>query len=184
MKIYHSSQQRPLRFVAIATGIIVIAILGWLAYAYNQQKWPFTEPITDSTTAPQNTVDYSEPTEDQVSAGVIAKEKVAKDATTPSTEPSSTPTIPVSFTSVQPGKTVYIRTLIGAVTSNATCSLTMSGPNGKSYTASVGVQALSSSSTCQGFNVPMSNLAPGNWTIAVTVTDGTSTGTAATEKTL
>ena len=184
MKIYHSSQQRPLRFVAIATGIIVVAMLGWLAYAYSQQKWPFATQTTDSATAPQNTVDYNEPTEDQVSAGVAAKEKVAKDATTPSTEPSSTPTIPVSFTSVQPGETVYIRTLIGAVTSGATCSLTMSGPNSKSYTASTGVQALSSSSTCQGFNVPMSNLAPGNWTITVIVTDGASTGAATTEKTL
>lgn len=184
MKIYQSSRHRPLRYLAIATSVIVLMVLGWLAYAYSQQKWPFAAPATNSATAPQNTIDYSEPGSDQVTAGSSAKEQAAKDAATPSTEPSAASTIPVSFTSIQPGETVYIRTLIGTVTSGATCSLTMSGPNSKSYTASAGVQALSSSSTCQGFNVPMSNLAPGNWTITVKVTDGISTGTATTEKTL
>ena len=184
MKIYHSFQYRPLRFTAITTGIIALAALGWLTYAYSQQQWPFSALAANSATAPQNTINYSEPTKDQIATGALAKEQAAKNATTQPTTPSNNSSIPVSFTSVQPGETVYIRTLIGTVTSGATCSLTMSGPNGKSYTASVGIQALSNSSTCQGFNMPMSNLAPGKWTITVKVTDGTSTGTATTEKAL
>ena len=185
MQLYQPPKHRPLRYVVIATTVVVLALLGWLYYTYSQQQWPFPASSPDSTTAPQNTVDYSNPTDEQTSAGAAAKEQAVKDATTnPITEPATPSSIPVSFTSVQPGETVYIRTLIDTVTAGATCSLTMSGPNGKSYSTSAGVQALSSSSTCQGFNVPMSSLSAGNWKITVTVADGSATGTATTEKTL
>ena len=185
MRIHQPSQHRPLRYVVIATTVVVLALLGWLYYAYSQQQWPFPAPTPDSTNTPQNTVDYGAPTDEQISAGAAAKEQAINNSTpNPTAEPATPSSIPVSFTSVQPGETVYIRTLIGTVTSGATCSLTMSGPSGKSYSASAGVQALSSSSTCQGFNIPMSSLSAGTWKITVTVTDGSATGTATTEKTL
>ncbi|MNY56713.1 hypothetical protein D3C86_1928200 [compost metagenome] len=43
----------------------------------------------------------------------------------------------------------------------------MTGPQAKTYTATVAVQALPSSSTCKGFDVPLDNLSSGAWTIKI-----------------
>jgi hypothetical protein len=67
----------------------------------------------------------------------------------------------------QDESTLHIRTLIQTVASSGTCTLNMTGPNNKQYSASVDVQSLPSSTTCKGFDIPLTSLTPGTWKIAI-----------------
>lgn len=61
-----------------------------------------------------------------------------------------------------------IRTLISDITQTGKCILVMSSSNGKQYSDVAGVQAVASASTCKGFDVPLSELGSGVWSITVT----------------
>ncbi|MCA9335373.1 hypothetical protein KC967_00530 [Candidatus Saccharibacteria bacterium] len=184
MKIHQAKTNRKRNVVAVVI-LALVLLAGMIAWACHYQQWPFAPPVAQD--KPVNTVDYTAPTKQQAETGTATKERVAEQAKQQeSQEGSTTPsgTIPVNITAVQPGETVYIRTLISSVTSSATCKLDMAGPDGKTYASSVGTQALAGSSTCQGFNIPMSELSSGSWKITITVADGTNVGTVTTEKTL
>lgn len=175
------------RNVKARAGIIIVVLLlaaaGFLYYAHHFQTWPFQPKTIDSHA--DDGVNYSKPTSEQSKIGNDIKETVGDAAKNGNTgDQPSTTTIPVTITAVQPGSTVYIRANIERVSSTGVCKLTMNGPSSKTYSASAPTQPLASSSTCQGFNVPMSNLTPGVWRISITVEDGSATGTATTEKTL
>ncbi len=171
-------------FLAVGCILVVLA-LGWLYYAHHFQKWPFLAPANQTPETPIRATNYSPPTKEETTAGNTIKQNVADAAASNSTStPQTSGSIPVTITTVQPGDTVYVRTILDRITSTAVCTLSMSGPNGKTYTATANTQPLASSSTCQGFNIPMSTLAPGSWSITVTVKDGAATGSASTEKTL
>lgn len=176
--------RRPQK-IALVIAAILVFLAGWLLWARHYQKWPFLPPVAADT--PVNTVNYEAPTTEQSQIGTSTKEKVAEQAKQQEGQtdtPSSDATIPVTITSVQPGETVYVRAMIQEMTTRATCKLNMSGPEGKTYSASAGTQALAGSSTCQGFNIPMSALAPGDWKITIKITDDGRSGAATTEKTL
>ena len=184
MKIHQAKTNRKRNVVAVVI-LALVLLAGMIAWACHYQQWPFAPPVAQE--KPVNTVDYTAPTKQQAETGTATKERVAEQAKQQeSQEGSTTPsgTIPVNITAVQPGETVYIRTLISSVTSSATCKLDMAGPDGKTYTTSVGTQALAGSSTCQGFNIPMSELGSGSWKITISVNDGTNEGAITTEKTL
>jgi hypothetical protein len=177
------------KLIAIIASALVVVVAGCLYLAHHYKIWPFQAAATTTQTVPiTRKIDYSQPSTDQAKNGADIKGQVAdgsKDGTT--TQPPSTTqqnTLGVTITTVQPGQTVYIRAIIDSVISSGTCTLTMTGPNSKAYSATAPVQAMASSSTCQGFNVPMANLASGSWKITIAVTDGTHTGSATTEKTL
>lgn len=61
---------------------------------------------------------------------------------------------------------LQVRIMIGALISEGTCSLTLSR-NGAIVTRSAGVQALSNSSTCKGFDIPVTELSSGSWTAEI-----------------
>lgn len=172
--------------------VLVIGVFSWLYYAHHFQSWPFLPPA--NTDVPTNTVNYGAPTKDQTAAGNSIKEKIANQAkddsqtTNAPTGSSSQPaTIGMDIISANKSKdstALTVRTLIQKVTSTGSCTLTMSGPNGGSYTATAEVQAMASTSTCQGFSVPLAGLAHGSWQITINFTDGIDSGSASQEKTL
>ncbi len=184
MQIRRNSTRKPLRTLVFAFVVTLIVTVVWLYWAHHYQKWPFLPPAPAQN--PVNIVNYESPSKEQSTIGTSTKERVAEQAKRDETiaGQDSSDSIPVSITSVQPGETIYVRALIQAVTSTATCKLDMYGPDGKTYTATAPTQALAGSSTCQGFNVPMSSLVAGLWKITITVTDVDRFGTATTEKTL
>jgi len=178
------SPKIPKKVILISAIVLFAVIGGGLFVTHHYQLWPFLPAPTQPSTTTQQ-IDYSPPSSDQVTAGASTKETTVDNSISTSTDQNtSSQPINVSFTSVQPGQTVSIRTLIDLVSGNASCVLRMQGPGGKEYTATASTQAYASSSTCQGFNVPMSSLASGTWTITVTVTDGGRSGSATTEKVL
>jgi hypothetical protein len=48
--------------------------------------------------------------------------------------------------------------------------------DGSNYSTSVDIQALASSSTCKGFDVPLSQLSSGTWNISIDISVGSKTG--------
>ena len=186
MKI-RSQSKSPIKLLAITGGVILVAALGWLYYAHHYQTWPFLPQATVE--KPANTVDYSSPSEDQTKTGTSIKEQVAEQAknseSASSSSTTSAPSVNMDITAAnKTADTLMIRTLIQKVTTSGTCTLSMSGPSNGSYTASAGVQAMASTSTCQGFNVPLGGLAHGAWTITISFKDGTDTAVATKDITL
>ena len=80
--------------------------------------------------------------------------------------------------------TLYVRSLIQTISSNGTCTLSMRHSSGRIYSNSAGSQAGPSTSSCKGFNVPLSQLTPGKWTITIRYEDATVTGAAEGEVTI
>ena len=110
-------------------------------------------------------IDDQPATNDQTSTGTDIKQDSIDE------EDEEVSAVTGEFTMLeQSGSTVRIRTILSGVSSGGSCVLTMSGPSGGTYSATSQVQALASSSTCQGFDVPVSNLKTGKWTVSVKVT--------------
>lgn len=177
------------KLLVIIVSILVAVVVGWLFYAHHYQTWPFHSADKTQASPTGRKIDYSPPSDDQTKNGADVKSQIAdgsKDSKSATESPSTTQqsTLGVTITTVQPGQTVRVRAIVDAVASSAKCTLNMTGPNGKTYSATAAVQPMASSSTCQGFDIPMTSLASGDWKITITVIDGTSTGSATTEKTL
>lgn len=179
MRIQTRNQTRPILVFSAIVSIVLFTLLG---ASYYFKKWPFS-PVPTSTSQTNSTINYTKPTDQQMTAGTQAKEQAAANNSPQNTDKKDTP-LGVTLTTVQPGTVVYIRAMIDRVTTSAMCHLSMTGPNQKTYSAEAHTQALAGTSTCQGFNVPMSSLAPGVWKITISVTDGTLSGSATTEKEL
>lgn len=83
----------------------------------------------------------------------------------------------------QTDDTLQIRTLIQAIWSTGSCELTLS--NGASVVERrVDVQALPSSSTCKGFDIPLTELSGGEWSVNITATRDSDTATASIKVTV
>lgn len=79
-------------------------------------------------------------------------------------------TLLASITNIeQTDSSLKIGTLIEGVVSSGSCVLTLT-KDGKNVTDTVGVQALASSSTCEGFDIPIVELSPGSWKISIEIT--------------
>jgi cytoskeletal protein RodZ len=185
MKIQPRRQSTRTAIALVCAGIVV-TFLGWLYVAYHYQQWPFSS--ASESTKSTNAVDYSKPSSNQTKAGTQIKEDSAEKAKAQdtsgsgSTAPQAT-TIDITAAN-KSNDTLMIRTLIQKVTNSGECVLSMTGPSGMSYSATSGVQAMASTSTCKGFNVPLSALAPGNWTINIEFNDGSDKSTTKTEVSL
>lgn len=183
MKI-KSSTNKSKRIILIVSGVILFGLLGWLYYTHHYQKWPFLP--TNVTTSPTGTVNYEPPSDSQAKTGTTIKERVAEQTKSDSTSATSATgganIIVMDITSVnKTSDTLMVRSMIQKTTSTGTCTLTAVGSNGATYTASVGVQANASTSTCQGFNIPINSLSPGTWKIIINFKDGSDTATATKE---
>lgn len=73
--------------------------------------------------------------------------------------------IPMSITaSTQNGSVFQIRTLIQGLAPNGTCTLQLS-KGSATVTKTAGVSLFAQTSTCQGFDIPLSELTPGKWSV-------------------
>lgn len=89
-----------------------------------------------------------------------------------SPETSDKPSLEITSAQVN-GDKLVVRTLLSKVTNEGSCSLSAKTENsGTVYTTSAGVQAVASSSTCKGFDIPVSTLGSGTWKIIITYTSG------------
>lgn len=73
------------------------------------------------------------------------------------------------------GTNLSLRTTINQTLSSGTCQLTLSN-GAKVVTRSSAISQNPSSSTCEGFDIPTSELSAGTWNIEVIITSGDRTG--------
>ncbi len=87
--------------------------------------------------------------------------------------------VPMTITAAnQTSDMLQVRVLIQVVSSSGTCNLTMTKQNSPIVSKTAGVQALANSSTCKGFDIPLTALLPGTWQLTITFENQTSTGSA------
>lgn len=154
--------------LAIAAGIIVI-ILAIIAAVI------FLMPTNDtknnnnpqSSTQSGNSSSNTPSPESPITEQTEPKEDSAINKSTPSTPQSnnSKSAVTVGITAAnQNDATVQIRTIIYTPTNTGSCTLTLTKGSTK-ITKTASVQALPSSTTCKGFDIPISELSAGKWQI-------------------
>lgn len=183
MKI--SSRTNGQRNLAIA-GLLALALVGGaVAAAYHYQLGPFKK------STPPNSINLAPPTADQKKAGDAAKQNAVQPAAKSTPSGSDQPPAPVPQTGTsknrvnvtitaanQTSSSYQIRALIEAVADNGTCTLTLTSSGGQSIVRTAGVQPLSTTSTCKGFDVPLSDLSPGTWNLLLSYDSPTLAGSA------
>lgn len=188
MKI--QKKQNKKNKVLILVAVILLSIIGYGLISYKFKFWPFIQNQFNAVTEEQKTAgqdikkrslnDASNKSEKE-SSGQKSKTLQGSDPS-PEPTPSSNgkkPTVGVSITTTTVDKdsnTLYIRSLIQTISSSGRCTLSMHNISGQTYSNSVELQAGPSTSSCKGFNVPLSQLSPGKWTINIHYEDNNVTG--------
>lgn len=80
----------------------------------------------------------------------------------------------ISYKNVNDGQLI-LRTTINQALSSGSCTLTMKNRD-KTLTKSADIVQNPSSSSCMGFNIPISELTSGSWTINIKINSGTLSG--------
>lgn len=186
MRSIHKNTIKPIKKVFIVVSIVIALAAIYTATAYALKVWPFN---TSSQKIEENS--SHTPTEQQPDSTNTAtdnnqvndsKSNAIKD--TPSSSSSASPKSIVTITAANQDKQadlLRIRTLISGVEGSGTCNLTLTKETSV-ITATSGIQAGPSSSTCQGFDISISNqLSVGTWDIEIVVNAG-SIQTSATGK--
>ena len=75
------------------------------------------------------------------------------------------------------GDVLRIRLNIDQYLASGNCELTLTSNQGVTFTDSAAIVPVASTSTCEGFDIPTSNLATGNWTINISLEAGDKIGT-------
>jgi flagellar basal body-associated protein FliL len=173
MRIPQKKSNKRLKIIVIASIAVLVIAGSIVAYLYFSNK-------PDDT---QNGINYNPPTQDEKSTGDTIKQQGSTGS-----DPASQPTPPTAPTETrstvgmdisalnQTSGVLYVRTLIQTATASGACSLSMTGPAGKTYTDTANIQAGPSSSTCKGFDVPVSSLSSGTWSVTVSFQNDTLKG--------
>ncbi|QQS17665.1 hypothetical protein IPL44_01315 [Candidatus Saccharibacteria bacterium] len=171
-------QQKKSPKKALLIAGIAVLILGGGVYAYYA-----TRPSDDKRSAETSnndtpkTNDETDKTNDKTTPTTLGED--GKD--TPKQYEGDSPNTSNSLTGVINYKSVVdgnltLRVTIDQSLTSGTCSLKLTSA-GKTVTRSASIITNPSSSTCEGFSVPVSELSSGQWAIEITVTSGNRTGT-------
>jgi len=151
----------------IAIPLVILACALPILWYTNTQRT--NDPSQDS---PDIT---SKPTTEQIEAGDRSKEESTNNNDATPIEKSPTELLEKTridsyITALnQTDSELQIRTNINALISSGSCKVQLSQPAQQTVTEVAGVTTLASTSTCKGFNIPLSKLAKGKWSITLTV---------------
>lgn len=180
--MYIKIKKNPTKKILVTLLILIaLAVLGYFLY---------TRFISSKDNT--STINLAPPTSQQQQAGVQTKQNALDTSSTnPKTSGSDQPPQPtpipnssksnvqVEITAAnQNGATFQVRTLISAVVNDGTCTLTLQKAGYNTVTMTATTQALASTSTCKGFDIPTSQLAAGTWHLTVSYDNPTLTGKA------
>jgi hypothetical protein len=146
----------PKKYIVTVSVVLLLVVSSFLyVYAFNGNilGWKASNNRPAATTKQQQ-------------ADSKAKSSSNSDITpAPTTIPGSDKKdVQVTITSAnQNESTLQIRALIGAVEDTGVCTLTLTSTGKTPVTKTANVQALASTSTCQGFDMPVSELSTGTW---------------------
>lgn len=185
MKIIQKSSKKAL---LISAGIGILLLAGGLSYYVfamngNLFGWQLRpDTTTQSTTdSDDDAIDMSPPTNDQQQTGSSTKEEaVNKETEAKNDDNTQASNLDVSFTTVsQADNVLRVRAKVQKLVSGGTCNLTLT-KGSSTVTKTAPTYAAASISTCQGFDVPVSELSPGTWQLSLTVRTKTASGKAST----
>jgi type II secretory pathway pseudopilin PulG len=177
MKIVQkNSRKAPIIATLVVILITAAAATAWFAYA-QQNNANNSQTNTDSSKNDADSSIDSEKAQEQ--SATNTKEEAVNNDTEKETVPNQTPennTLIVNLSSSGRDASTYrLRYLIEQNLASGTCTLTLTNGS-KKITRQVPIQSLSSSSTCQGFDIDMSELSIGKWQADITVQSGNQTG--------
>lgn len=148
--------------------LLVIAIIYIYQFHGNVFGWKASQDTSNDNST--NIIDYGPATDEQIQAGNDMKSGSSSDtpsSPTPITG-SDKKNVQLTITAAsQNNPFLQIRVLIGAVESTGTCTLTLVNTDNPTITKTASTQALASTSTCKGFDVPISELSIGKWNITI-----------------
>lgn len=176
MRIVNKKSHKKATTAVILAGVLVAAsTVGYLSYTHAHKTTVAAN--TQSTAA--DGVNLDPPTQEQVQAGATQKQSTIENSAKDDANTTPTPTtsnLTVTLTANNTNNGVQqLRYLISQQLSSGTCTLTLTNGS-QTITKTAPVQALASSSTCQGFDITTSGMASGKWTAALTVTNGSQSG--------
>lgn len=181
-----NKRTNPKKKILIACSIGALLLIGAIVVARQANMWPSsTTPQTTLTPATDEQKKDGEQTKTDTIQDTNSKETSGSGSDQPlppvTDEATNTSTVLVDITSTSQDGTIYkIGVLIQAQLSSGQCTLTLKKGT-QIYTSSVDIQALPSTSTCKGFNVPLDQLSAGKWMATVNVVSGSTNGTASRE---
>lgn len=171
MKIHARNQNKKYIIIAIVILLIGIASIATYIFAFKGALFGWS-PLAQE----KSGINYDKPTEEQKKAGEdIKSESVNQEKPSESTDQTPAPIpqpngkskVDLTITAAnQNGSLLQIRTLIAYVSSSGTCTLTLTKGT-QTITKTTAIQALASTSTCQGFDIAVSELSPGTWNASV-----------------
>jgi len=170
MRIQRSTSKKKLILLA---ALVIAAILGGAIYLYRDNLG-----ITGSKDASSN-IDYSPPSDEQREGEKTAEQQTDNSDTSgdKTNSPDTHTSVGVEITSAnQNGNTLQIRTLVQLVTNDGTCTITLTKEGSDSIKKSATIQAATTYSICQGFNISTSDMTPGVWNIALAFENSSHSG--------
>lgn len=172
----------------VALAVVIVALAGYGTYAFMAKTWPFSTAKTAedshvSSSTPKNTDKSTAGSQQNSSNPNKTPQKysppVGDGTSSADTPTSSANTIDatVNYANVT-NNTLEVRTTITQLLKSGTCVLTLKNAStGTTTTYTTNIIANPSSSACDGFNVPVKDLAKGDYTISIKLTSGDKTGT-------
>jgi len=158
----------------LAVVLVAGSTFGYLYYRHTQNA------TNANNTASAQTINLDPPTQEQVQAGSTQKENAVDNSAKDDANSDPTPTsgsLTVTLTSSNVNNGIQqLRYLISQQLGSGTCTLTLTSGSQTPIVKTAAVEALASSSTCEGFDITTSSMASGQWTAAVTVTNGSESG--------
>ena len=160
--------------VIVACGVVYVRFLSPKGDPTTQNKptQAQTEKQQDSSDKPQGTVEPIESSSTPETQKNIPPAYEGVDA-----NQSSSLTGTITYSSVS-GSSLVIRTAIDQTLSSGTCQLTLTNGN-RVVTKTSSIAPNPSSSTCEGFDIAVSELSSGKWDISIEISSGDKTGTLA-----
>lgn len=172
-----SKSRKPMLITIVIVLALLIGVGAYAAYALTNdnhatKETNISQQETDAgNQAKKDTIDQS----NQDSSDNTPADKGEQPSSPQSQEVAMTITA-----SSQSESTYQIRTMISALVSSGTCQLQLT-KGGATVSKSAGVAAFAQTSTCQGFDVPLSELSPGIWTVKVSFNGSGKTGSVSSE---
>lgn len=168
--------------IILSATILTIVIFKLIQNSTNVSTDFSTNPVENSTNNSINTTNNSTNTSANISTNSTIPEKkvINYEGEDPNNSDSLTGTI--SYAGVS-GNNYSIRVNINQFLSSGTCTLKFTG-NGNTHEESANIISAASTSTCEGFDIPLKALGQGTYTIEITLSSGGKVGTITSEVTL
>lgn len=156
--------------VILITSITIFVIINPMHNSSLEQNGINSESSNGAPTYPTNN-----PEDPQITGDSDSKPGLSN----PSAPSNETLSIVIPYKNVE-GSNLKITAEIDGVLSTGTCTLTLKN-NSVTIEKTASVTTYASSSTCQGFSVPVSELPSGTWSISLQVISGDKSGTVTAE---